>query len=124
MTRRALPAHRVIPVHREIAFNLGREKIAKIGRKNDHSSKSVCSFDAGIIFPGRLRHDISRKSLGVSILFPEETFLWRKYFLLLQNFESRSSFFARSTFFDKNCLSFFQSAMADRNAPRTPSLDN
>ena len=82
MTRRALPAHRVIPVHREIAFNLGREKIAKMGHKNEDISESVCSFDSGSIFLPSLGHEVSRNAFVVSILFPGRIFSIGKDFFM------------------------------------------
>ena len=54
-------------MHREIALNLGRAKIAKIGHKNGLSSKSVNSFDSGAIFLHRSGQDLSRDVVVVSV---------------------------------------------------------
>ena len=54
----------------------------KIVQKNDHSSKSVCSFDSGPIFPVSLGQDISRNVFVVSFLFPGRNPDRRKDFFL------------------------------------------
>ena len=58
-------------MHREIALNLVREKIAKMGHKSGDISESVNSFDSGAIFPIRLGQDLSRNAFVGPILFPE-----------------------------------------------------
>ena len=39
----------------------------KFGQKNDHSSKSVCSFDMRVIFRTSLGQELSRDALVVSV---------------------------------------------------------
>ena len=68
------------PVHREIALNLGREKIAKMGHKNEDISESVNSFGPGAIFLPRLGQYLSRNALVGPILFLERNSLGREGF--------------------------------------------
>ena len=71
MTRRAYPALRVIPVNWEITVNLGCEKIAKMGHKNEDISESVNSFDSGAIFLPPLGQYLSGNAFVGPILFLE-----------------------------------------------------
>ena len=82
MNRRACPALRVIPVHRQIELNLVSEKIAKVDHKSEDISGSVSSIDSGAIFLTRLAQELSRNAFVVSILFPERISHWRKDFFM------------------------------------------
>ena len=72
MTRRALPALRVIRLYGEIVRQLGSEKSGQIDPKNEDISFSMSSFGLGLIFVPRPGQDLSRNAFVVSILSPGE----------------------------------------------------
>ena len=67
MTRRALPALRVIPLHDGIKRKLGSEKSGQIDSKNEDISFSMNSFGLGPMSGPRLGYDISRNRSIVSV---------------------------------------------------------
>ena len=46
---------------------MGPDFFIDFRQKNDHSSKSVCSFDMGVIFVPSLGQELSRDALVVSV---------------------------------------------------------
>ena len=87
MTRRALPAQRVIRLEREIALQLVNRFFAEFGHGNGNISRSVKSFALGPILQGRLGQDLSIGGLKSKILFPERKFEVRKDFCMLSKIE-------------------------------------
>ena len=67
MTRRALPALRVIRLHGEIGRQLGSEKSGETDPKNEEISFSMNSFGPGIIFYPRVGQDLFRNRSSVSV---------------------------------------------------------
>ena len=67
MTRRALPALRVIRLHGEIGRQLVSEKSGETDPKNEDISFFVCSFGLGLSFIPRPGQDLSRNRSIVAV---------------------------------------------------------
>ena len=95
MIRRAFPSSKSKSKAQEIERQHGCQKSVNFDHKNEHFSKSVCSFHSGAIFYSSLGQELSSDALVVSILLSERISGVEKVFFMTpknRDFHEISSF--------------------------------